>query len=61
MTMGTITLSGTTSATDGFVSDEPWAYHRANVTAISGTSATVNVIATGDKCPPRHTQKEPEF
>ena len=47
MTMGTITLSGTTSATDGFVSDEPWAYHRANVTAISGTSATVNVIATG--------------
>lgn len=43
ITAGTITLSGTTSATDGFVLDAPWAYVRANVTAISGTSAAVTV------------------
>jgi len=41
--LGTITLSGTTSASDGFTTDAPWKYIRANVTAISGTSATVNV------------------
>lgn len=40
---GTITLSGTTSSTDGFTSDSPWKYVRANVTAISGTGATVKV------------------
>lgn len=40
---GTITLSGTTSHTDGFTSDCPWKYVRANVTAISGTNATVQV------------------
>jgi disulfide bond formation protein DsbB len=42
-TLGTITLSGTTTATDGFASQGAWAYYRANVTAISGTSATVTV------------------
>lgn len=41
--MGTITLSGTTSSTDGFTSEAPWKYIRANVTAISGTNATVQV------------------
>lgn len=41
LTLGTITLSGTTSASDGFGSLTAWAYVRANVTAISGTSATV--------------------
>jgi len=41
ITLGTITLSGTTSATDGFTSDAPWGYVRANVTAISGTGAAV--------------------
>ncbi|HET8688196.1 MAG TPA: hypothetical protein VFM18_16300 [Methanosarcina sp.] len=41
--MGTITLSGTNSATDGFTSVAPWKYVRANVTAISGTGATVVV------------------
>ena len=41
---GTITLSGTTTATDGFAISAPWQYFQANVTAISGTNATVNVI-----------------
>lgn len=42
-TLGTITLSGTTTATDGFVSNGAWAYERANVSAITGTGATVDV------------------
>ena len=41
--LGTITLSGTTTATDGFVSNTPWIYFRGNVTTISGTGATVNL------------------
>jgi len=41
---GTITLSGTTSATDGFTTSASWKYVRANVTAISGTGATVTVL-----------------
>lgn len=41
--MGTITLSGTTSSADGFTSQAPWKYVRANVTAISGTDATAQV------------------
>lgn len=41
---GTITLSGTTSSSDGFTSQHsPWKYVRANVTAISGTGASVDV------------------
>lgn len=41
---GTITLSGTTSHSDGFTSQNaPWKYVRANVTAVSGTDATVQV------------------
>lgn len=39
--LGTITLSGTTSASDGFTTTAPWKYVRARVTAISGTGATV--------------------
>jgi hypothetical protein len=46
LTLGTITLSGTTSITDGFASAAPWAFVRANVTAISGTGAAVTVDAT---------------
>ena len=42
--MGTITLSGTTSSSDGFTSSAPWKYVRARVTAISGTGATVTVV-----------------
>ena len=44
LTLGTITLSGTGSATDGFASLANWTFVRANVTAISGTGATVNVF-----------------
>lgn len=40
---GTITLSGTTTASDGFVTASPWKYIRARITAISGTGATINV------------------
>lgn len=45
ITLGTISLSGTTSATDGFASEAPWAYYRGNVTAISGTSAILTLLA----------------
>lgn len=41
--LGTITLSGTTSSSDGFTTAAPWKYVRARVTAISGTGATVTV------------------
>ncbi|MCB0072850.1 MAG: hypothetical protein KDE20_15370 [Caldilineaceae bacterium] len=44
--IGTITLSGTTSDSDGFTTDAPWKFIRARITAISGTSATVNVTAS---------------
>jgi hypothetical protein len=40
---GTISLSGTTVSSDGFTSEAPWKFVRANVTAISGTGATVQV------------------
>jgi hypothetical protein len=45
--IGTITLSGTGSATDGFVSDAPWVDLRANLTALSGTNAAVSVALGG--------------
>jgi hypothetical protein len=38
---GTITLSGTTAIADGFTSDSPWKFVRANVTAISGGTVQV--------------------
>jgi hypothetical protein len=41
MTLGTITLSGTTRAADGFASRAPWPMVRGNVTALSGTDARV--------------------
>lgn len=41
--LGTITLSGSASASDGFASLTRYMEYRANLTAISGTSATVNV------------------
>ncbi len=41
---GTITLSGTTTSSDGFTSVAPWKYVRARTTANpSGTGATVQV------------------
>lgn len=45
--LDTIWLSGTGSDSDGFVSDAPWAYVRADLTAISGTGAEVDVIMGG--------------
>jgi hypothetical protein len=44
VTIDTYTLSGTTTATSGSTSTSVWRYVRANVTAISGTGATVEVI-----------------
>lgn len=44
---GTVTLSGTTSDSDGFAIMTPWKFIRARVTAISGTNATVNVYLCG--------------
>ncbi len=44
ITIGTISLSGTTTATDGLTTIAPWKYMRASVTAISGTGATVEVL-----------------
>lgn len=41
--LGTITLSGTTTSSDGFSSQAPWKYVMASVTAISGTGATIQV------------------
>lgn len=41
--LGTITLSGTTSSSDGFTTTAPWKYVRARVTAITGTGATAQV------------------
>lgn len=45
VTLGTISLTlGTTVTADGFTTDAPWKYVRANVSAISGTGASVNVL-----------------
>ena len=45
ITLGTITLSGTTTASDGFASSGEWAFHRAYIAqnGITGTGAVVNV------------------
>jgi hypothetical protein len=44
---GTLSPSGTTTATDSIVGDAPWLEHRARCTAISGTGASVVVSAAG--------------
>lgn len=44
LTLATITLSGTTSATDGCALEGPWPYMRGNVSAITGTSAAATLI-----------------
>lgn len=41
VTLGTVTLTGTTSATDGFASTAAWSHVRARVTAVTGTGALV--------------------
>ena len=43
--LGTIGMTGTNAATDGFAADAPWLFLRARVTAISGTGASIDVIA----------------
>ncbi|MGB4101350.1 MAG: hypothetical protein WBK91_05540 [Alphaproteobacteria bacterium] len=42
--LGTITLSGTAAASDGFVAAGRWAYMRADISAMSGVGAAVTVI-----------------
>ena len=41
--IGTLSLSGTTIVADALVSDVPYPYLYSDVTAITGTSATLNV------------------
>jgi hypothetical protein len=44
ITLGTITLTlGTVSTSDGLASSASWPYVRGNITAISGTTATVTL------------------
>jgi hypothetical protein len=44
-TIGTISLTlGTTAASDSFTSDDRYQYLRGNVTALTGTGATVNLF-----------------
>jgi hypothetical protein len=48
ITMGTITLVlGTSSTSDGFAAANTWEYYRANLSAVSGTGATVSVYMKG--------------
>lgn len=42
--IGTISLTDTTTDTDGFAYAGPWQFVRANVTALAGTGATVTVL-----------------
>lgn len=45
VTAGTITLTlSTTTSDDGFVTDAAWVCVRGNVTAISGTGASVSLV-----------------
>lgn len=44
LTLGTLTLSGTNVATAGLALDAHWAYIRADLTALTGTGAEVDVI-----------------
>jgi hypothetical protein len=44
---GTITLSGTTTASDGFVMNAGWKFIRARVTALTGTGAAAFVKICG--------------
>jgi hypothetical protein len=42
---GTITLTGTTSSSDGFTTTSaPWKYARANLSTLTGTDALVQVL-----------------
>lgn len=48
ITIGTITLSGTTTATDAFVTNTSWPYVRGNVSAVTGTGAAVTVTESAE-------------
>lgn len=41
LTLATITLSGTTTASDGYYGSAPWRFTRARLTALTGTGANV--------------------
>ena len=48
ITLGTITLTlGTSATSDGFAVANIWEYYRANLSAVSGTNATVTVYMKG--------------
>mgnify|MGYP003658011890 FL=1 len=48
ITLGTITLVlGTVATSDGFACANSWEYYRANVSSISGATATVTVYMKG--------------
>lgn len=42
--LGSITLSGTTTATDGFASLGGWVFYRATVTGATGTISNISVL-----------------
>lgn len=42
--LGTITLSGNSSDSDGFAASATWLFVRANLTSVSGTGAAVTCI-----------------
>lgn len=45
ITAGTVTLTlGTSATSDGFTTDAPWKYVRANVTTLTGTGASVSAV-----------------
>lgn len=48
VTLGTITLNGTTSATDGFASAIVWDYTRATIVTISGTGAVATAVSSDE-------------
>lgn len=48
ITLGTITLVlGTSATSDGFACANSWEYYRANISSISGSTATVTVYMKG--------------
>lgn len=47
VTFGTLSATGTTSASDAVVGTAPWAYHRARIDTISGTGALATITAAG--------------
>jgi hypothetical protein len=44
VTLGTITLSGSTAVSDGFASEAPWQWYRGNVQSMSNASAVAQIL-----------------